>query len=235
MAQSARRTILISLATLVFLMASFAFANPAAAAAGAAGDSVQSFSGSAPGGTEPFKVQGPWLLSWNASSEFPNMAYLDLQLYDADTDRFVGEAVKNYGTGSGEKLIRQGGHYRIVANGGWVNWSVKIQPAPENLSSFVAQHPDIREIQLTEPHTGLASSVVKHLQGWSSEGNQALLLKSETGATTRITFYGDGTCPGLEDARNIFFVTSRYNTDLYNAILLENGTRCYLGSVNAGR
>ncbi len=209
-----------------------ASAQPAPAAPGS---DAQRFSGSAPGGTPPFRVEGPWLLSWNAGSEFPNMAYLDLQLYDADTNRFVGEAVKNYGTGSGEKLIRHGGHYRIVANGGWVNWSVKIQPAPENLTRFLSQHPDVAEIQLVEPHTGVASSVVKHVASWSSEGNKALVLTSDTGATTRVAFYGGGTCPGLEDARNIFFVTSTYNSDLYNAILLENGTRCYLGTVSPGR
>jgi hypothetical protein len=202
----------------------------AAASATLATDDVHRFSGEAPGSTGAFRMEGPWTLAWTAASEFPGRAYLEMQLYDADTDRFIGLVAQRYGTGSGERLITEPGAYRIVVTGRFVDWSVRIEPAPENLAALAERRPDLRRIQLVEPDTGIAPRLVQDVASWRALGETAILLTTEDGARVRVPFHADASCPGLPESRNIFFVTAGFDAPVFNAIMLEDGTRCYLGT-----
>lgn len=196
----------------------------------AASDDVHRFSGTAPGSTGVFRMDGPWTLSWNAASEFPQLAFMEMQLYDAETNRFLGLVAQRDGTGHGERLIPRAGAYRVVVTGRNVDWAVEIEPVSEDLAALIKRRPDIKRVQLVEAGTGVSSELVQSATGWHADGETALLLDTGDARVVRIPFHGGSTCPGLADSHNVFFVTAGYDSTLFNAILLENGMRCYLAN-----
>jgi hypothetical protein len=190
---------------------------------------VHSFHGTVPGKTPDFQVQGPWTLQWSAVSDFPLMANLELDLYNVETGRFVGLVVQHAGNGSGEQIIREGGRYELVASGQAVKWSVKIGEASQDVADYVKQHPDATVVQLVAPDFGLTPALVHSITGWqASADDKSLLLTLKDGSAVRTTFFGDAACPGLKSSEHIFFVTSGIQGNKFNAIMLENGKRCYL-------
>jgi len=192
-------------------------------------ETLTHFSGSGPQSTAPFRVDGPWLLKWHAGSDFPTLAYIELHLYDAKTGKLVGVALRHSGVGAGERLIREGGEFRISVVGTGIDWSLDVERAPAALDALLERNPDLKEVTLVPPDIGLDRDIVEHLKSWSSEDGRSLKIQTDGGAEMSVGFYDDAVCPGLMDARNIFFVTSGANNALYNAIMLENGTRCFFG------
>lgn len=190
-------------------------------------ESIRHFSGNAPGGTEAFQIDGPWLLSWTAASDFPQIAFMEIHLYDAQTDRFLGLIAQSDGPGKDQRLIRESGTFRIVVTGSNMRWSLEVEPAEATLAELVRSRPDLERIQLIEPRTGVATDLVRNAKGWRAEGETAIWLTG-SGDPVRIAFHGGIACPGLQESPTISFVTSGFDTQIFNAILLENGTRCYL-------
>lgn len=189
------------------------------------------YTGTVPGGTPDFHVKGPWLLNWSAVSEFPLMANLELDLYDANTGRFVGTVVQEPGNSSGEKIIKEGGRYRLAASGQNTKWSVQIQEAPASIVEALKKHPDATRVRLVAPDFGLPAAIVHGVKSWQAgKEDKTLHLTLADGSTLRTTFYGGAACHGLHKSADIFFVTAGIQGDKFNAIMLENGTRCYLGS-----
>jgi len=193
-------------------------------------DSTHRYTGEAPGATEDFRMNGPWTLSWVAASEFPQLAFMQMQLVDASTNRFLGLVAQRDGTGHGERLIREPGTYRVVVTGRNVDWTIQVEPVTGDLAKLVTSRPDVESITLVQPETGVSPELVKNASGWHADGEKAILLTTGDGDTVRITFHGDVACHGLPDSHNLFFVTAGFDTDVYNAVMLENGTRCYLAA-----
>ncbi|MEJ2090551.1 MAG: hypothetical protein P8Y69_19295 [Gammaproteobacteria bacterium] len=137
---------------------------------------------------------------------------------------------QRYGTGHGERLIPEAGTYRVVVTGRNVDWAVEIEPASEDLAALIRDRPDLKRVQLVEPGTGVSSDLVQSATGWRAEGETALLLDTGDAGVVRIPFNGGSTCPGLADSHNVFFVTAGFDSTVFNAILLENGTRCFLAN-----
>ena len=196
--------------------------------AGAHASTVHRFSGDAPGSTATFRMDGPWSFAWTVTSEFPQLAFMEMHLYDADTDQFLGRLAQRDGAGDGEKIIPQAGSYRVVVIGRNIDWAVVVEPVTGDLAALVESRPDIERVQLVAPGTGLAPETIRDFTGWRAEGETALLLTTSGKATTRVPFHGGTTCPGLAESHNVFFVTVGFDVSLFNAIMLENGTRCYL-------
>ena len=192
---------------------------------------IERFTGSGAGSTESFTVGGPWLLNWETTSDFPQLSYIEIHLYDSQTGRHVGVAVQHRGRGNGEKLIREPGNYRISVAGVATDWAIQIEAAGEELTELLRANPDLAEVRLVEPDTGLSRQLVESVAGWQAENERTLLLRTEDGMQLRATFYGDAACPGVLQTENISFVTSGLRGDTFNAILLEDGTRCYLDGV----
>lgn len=190
---------------------------------------VARFSGSGPGNTEVFSVDGPWLLNWRVGSEFPTLAHVELHLYDARTGKLAGVALRRPGTGSGQRLIREGGEYRIVVVGTGIDWSLEIEEAPGTIAELLRENPDLETVDLVSPDIGLSRDIVSQIRSWRTDDGRTLTLETDDGRTLSVDFYGGGVCPGLADAENVFFVTSSLRGTLFNGILLENGTRCYFG------
>lgn len=198
------------------------------AAAAPTEDPTYRFTGTAPGKTEAFEVKGPWSVSWTAASDLPELAFMELHLYDANTDRFLGLLAQIDGTGQGERVVREPGQYRIVVTGRNTRWSVNVSPVDGDLAALVESRPDVQRIQLVQPGTGLSRELLNEATGWRADGEKAVLLTTRDDTTVRIPVHEGTVCPGLPDSRSIYFVTTGFNTDLFNAILLEDGTRCYI-------
>jgi hypothetical protein len=196
---------------------------------------IERFTGSGSGRAGPFRADGPWMLTWRAGSAFPMLAEFAVHLYDARSDRFVGIAVSHTGVGSGQKVIAEPGQYRMVIIGRHVDWAIRIDEAPAELADFVRRRPDVTRVTLVPPRTGLARDVVDSIRTWRAEDDETLVLTTEEGATVRVRFYENVACPGLSETGNIFFVTSSEDRNLYNAILTEEGTRCYIGRIVSTR
>ena len=200
-----------------------------AATAATGQEVIARFSGSGPGSTASFQVEGPWLLNWLVSSDSPTLTHLELHLYDAQTDRLSGVALRHTGVGSGQRLIRDGGDYHIAVVGSGIDWAIEIEQAPEAVAELLRQNPDLTEVRLVAPNVGLSRDIVGQLRSWATEDGRSLVLETDDGRRISIAFYGDAVCPGLEDAHNIFFVTSGLRGALFNGIVLESGTHCYFG------
>lgn len=112
-----------------------------------------------------------------------------------------------------------------------MDWRIEINEVSENLAVLLRENPDLTEIQLVSPNVGLTRELVSRISAWRTEDGRSLLLETDDGMTISAAFHGDVICPGLQDADNIFFVTSDRRGMLFNAILLEDGTRCYLSGV----
>lgn len=87
---------------------------------------VEEFRGVNVGETDPFTVEGPWRLDWEAKSDQPLMTAFYSNLYNADTGEFLGFITQLRGTGSGSKLIMEGGTFRIGVSGNNVEWTLEI-------------------------------------------------------------------------------------------------------------
>ena len=192
-------------------------------------DVAARFSGSGPQSTASFNVEGPWLLNWRVGSDYPTTTYLEIHLYDAQTNRLAGIALRHTGVGSGQRLIREGGEYHIAVVGSGIDWAIEIEQAPEAVAELLRQNPDLTEVRLVAPDVGLSRDIVGQLRSWATQDGRSLVLETDDGRTISIGFYGDVVCPGLEDAHNIFFVTSSPRGALFNGIVLEDGTHCYFG------
>jgi hypothetical protein len=201
-------------------------------AAVAVAQTVDRFSGRGPGGTGAFSVEGPWLLSWRVGSEFPMLAHLELHLYEEPSGRFVGLAVNHTGVGSGQKVIAEGGRYRIVVVGRSMDWAIVIEEARNEIAELLRDNPGLTRVQLVAPNVGLSPDIVAGIRAWQAEDESSLILRTEDGTRLRVRFYDNEPCPGLLDARNIFFVTAGMRSQIFNAILLEQGMRCYIGGIS---
>lgn len=197
----------------------------------ARGEVVARFSGSGPGSTEPFRTEQPWMLTWGVNSEFPMLSHMEIHLYDVNTGRHVGIVDRHSGIGNGKKLIREPGRYRLSIIGQSIDWDIVVQTAEQELAEIIRDNPNVTEVRLLSPNAGLVRELVEKLAGWQAEDEKTLLLRTEDGIRVRARFYDGESCPGLLKTRNIFFVTSDYRADNFNAIILEDGTRCYLDRV----
>lgn len=192
---------------------------------------AQTFQGSGAASTESFHMDGPWTITWGAKSDFPLLAYLEIHLYDAKTGQHLGVIAKDAEVESGEKIIRNGGDYRISTVGHDIDWWVHVEEAGQAITDVLKAKPDLAELRIITPDTGVDRSVVDHLQSWSAQNDDALELRTDDGRVLSVSFYANSECPGLMSTHNIYFVTSGLRGDIFNAILLEDGTRCYLGGV----
>ncbi len=186
--------------------------------------------GSGSGNVGPFRTDGPWMLTWNAQSEFPALAEFAVHLYEARSGRFVGVVVNQTGTGSGQKAILEPGEYRAVVIARAVDWSVRIDEAPREIADFMRRRPDVSRVDLVPPRTGLVREDVEAVRGWAAESDYLLILNLADDRRLRVRFIDYGACPGLTETADISFVTAGRDRDLYNAILTQEGVRCYIGT-----
>jgi len=188
------------------------------------------FSGTKSGETEEFTVKGPWLLDWRVESEFPDLATTVINLKN-DADQTVDSVADFAGQGNGLKLFRQSGTFYVAVSIQNAKWSLEITEINEKWANRlekmtqarVAGHPPARP-----PQKEVAAGTFK---GWHADGDKAIILNGTGAMDFRVTF-GGGSCPGLAKAKELSFVTPRKEgEEVYDSILLDDGTRCYFDKV----
>lgn len=193
-------------------------------------DVIARFVGTGPAKTAPFRVDVPWLLSWTATGEFPQLANLEIKLYDAATDEFAGLLVQHSGLGRGQKLVRAAGRYRISVVGCCVDWSIEVEEASDSILKAIGDNERITELRLVDPDSGLSRQVMERISGWQAgPGANELTLRTSDGGSLRASFHG--ACNGLQSTEGINFVTSRRRYEYFTSILLDDGTRCYFDRI----
>jgi len=195
---------------------------------------VKTFTGSGPDTTPRFEVEGPWRVDWEAESEHPLLAAFYTNLYDAQSSEYLGFITQLRGTGAGSKLIRESGEFRIGVSGSDVDWTLRIVELGEDeAEALEAAAGRPRGVELPprarpEPSTLVAAG---SFVGWNVVDERTLdLVTGEDGLVLEVTLTEP--CPGLTETAEVLFVTPDSGaTNVYNSILLDDGTRCYFERV----
>jgi hypothetical protein len=90
---------------------------------------VREFRGLGQTETEAFYVLSPWLVEWWSRPQTAidhKPAHLEVYLYDASKNEFVGRVAEHAGVGHGEMLIEQGGRFRFRVHGQATHWELKV-------------------------------------------------------------------------------------------------------------
>jgi hypothetical protein len=106
----------------------------AAGQAGATELLVREFRGVGRTNTDSFMVRSPWLVDWasrppSAVDEDPS--HLQVQLYDVNTNRWVGLVVKQDGPGRGTVLIEESGRFQFRVQGQATEWTLRVVQVDE--------------------------------------------------------------------------------------------------------
>ncbi|WP_405227087.1 hypothetical protein [Lentisalinibacter sediminis] len=218
------------LLSLVIALLVVVFAVPAEAE-----NLVKAFTGSGPDTTPRFEVEGPWRVDWEAGSEHPLLSAFYTNLYDAKTSEYLGFITQLRGTGAGSKLIRESGEFRIGISGNDVDWTIRIvelsKDEAEALEAAAAGRP--RGAELPPPARPAPSTLVASgsFIGWNVVDERTLhLVTGEDGLVLEVTLAEP--CRGLTETGEVLFVTPDSGaTNVYNSILLDDGTRCYFERV----
>jgi len=173
-------------------------------------------------------------VDWEAESEHPLLAAFYTNLYDAQSSEYLGFITQLRGTGAGSKLIRESGEFRIGVSGSDVDWTLRIVELGEDeAEALEAAAGRPRGVELPprarpEPSTLVAAG---SFVGWNVVDERTLdLVTGEDGLVLEVTLTEP--CPGLTETAEVLFVTPDSGaTNVYNSILLDDGTRCYFERV----
>jgi len=191
--------------------------------------SLAKFSGHNSGQTQEFEVKGPWLLDFEVTSEFPDLATTVIRLEDA-TDRTVGVVADFAGTGRGLKLFRESGTYRLSITGENADWQIEISEISEDWAARLEQMS--ASGRSGAGHPGTQQQVAADaFDGWRVADDGSLILIGTGAMSFRVSF-GPGGCSKLAGAKTLSFVTPGNGPQtVYDSILFDDGTRCYFDKV----
>ena len=202
------------------------------AATAADTDSTLRFDGDASGKTPVFERTGPWMLDWSTSSDNSLSKIFELRLYDAGSGEFVGTIVETRETGSSRKLFEKTGSYRVEIIAQHLHWTLQIAPVPATEADRLKRRSEGRPT-IEDSSQEFARQVSEDsFASWRPVDDHTLLLfaKDESHGF-RISFAN--ACEGLTQATALMFMSAGYGSggELYDAILLDDGTHCPFGRV----
>lgn len=189
------------------------------------------FSGQNSGQTREFEVKGPWLLDFQVTSEFPELAATLIRLEDG-SGQTLGVVADFAGTGRGLKLFHESGTYRLRITGESSDWRIEISQISE---AWAARLEQMTASGRSGPG-GRAGGQQKQVfaeafDGWRAEDDGTLILIGTGAMSFRVSF-GPAGCSKLAGAEALSFVTPEDGPhDVYDSILFDDGTRCYFDKV----
>ena len=197
------------------------------AAAAADTDSTLRFSGDESDRTPVFERSGPWMLDWTTKSADTLPKTFELRLYDAGSGDFIGTIVETREPGSSRKLFQKAGSYRIDVVAQHLDWTLQIAPVPATEAGRLKRRSEGRST-IEDTSQVFARQVSEDsFASWRPVDDRTLLLfaRDETHGF-RITFAED--CAGLTKATALMFVSVGFGSggELYDAIMLDDGTHC---------
>lgn len=110
-----------SLSTALLLTSLFATTLAAAA------ETVREFRGNRSTTTAEFEVQGPWILDWRTSTDYPGQMAVDISLVAAPTGAFEGSVLKTKWPGNGVRLFEQSGRYQFKVVSNLAEWILRVE------------------------------------------------------------------------------------------------------------
>lgn len=90
---------------------------------------VREFRGIGQTETEPFYVNAPWLIEWWSRPQARidhKPSHLEVYLYNASTNEFLGRVARHAGVGRGEVLLDHSGRFRLRVQGQATNWELRV-------------------------------------------------------------------------------------------------------------
>jgi hypothetical protein len=194
-------------------------------------DEARRFSGTENGSTPVFETGGPWLLYWSTRSEFPEMASIELRVYEAASGEFLGSVRDDDGAQGGRRLFESAGSYRVQVIAKALAWDIEIvevdRQQAESLERASEGRSTLEDLAAKEARQVPADSFAS----WRPVNDSTLLLFSRDEATGfRVLF--EAPCSGLSAAKALSFVgAASGGPERYDSIMLEDGTRCYFDRV----
>jgi len=195
-------------------------------------DTTLRFSGDESSRTPVFERSGPWMLYWTTNSEDTLPKLFELRLYEADSGEFVGTIAAVRETGSNRKMFEETGRYQIEVVAQHLAWTLQIAAVSSTEAGRLKRRGAGRST-IEDSSQAFARQVPEDsFESWRPVDDRALLLfaKDETRGF-RITF--PKACEGLSQATALMFVSAGYGSggELYDAIMLDDGTHCSFGRV----
>lgn len=89
------------------------------------------FNGTSSTVTPAFEVTGPWILDWRIYSDFPQSMSVEIALLNATTGMHQGEIKQTKQIGTGVKLFRESGTYKLRIDSDLARWQVLIKEVSE--------------------------------------------------------------------------------------------------------
>jgi hypothetical protein len=201
-----------------------------AVSVGVAEAATERFSGDKSARTGVFAFDGPWMLDWSVSSDYPLAAEFEMRLLDAETERVIGTILQIEGAANGVRLFPDPGKFRIEVVASYVNWTLEVESVSTELAAELkrkTQEPATLEDDTRATLRRIPGDV---FSSWRVQDEQNLLLFSDTGIDWHAVFAAP--CPGLASATALSFVSpSGAPGSEYDSILLDDGTRCYFDRV----
>ena len=190
-------------------------------------DSPLRFDGDASGRTPVFERSGPWMLDWTTQSADTLPKIFELRLYDANSGAFVGTIVETREPGSSRKLFEKAGSYRIGVVAQHLDWTLQITSVPATEAGRLKRHSEGRPTIEDSSQVYARQVSEDSFESWRPVDDRTLLLfAKDESRGFRITFAK--ACEGLTQATALMFVSAGYGSggELYDAILLDDGTHC---------
>jgi len=190
-------------------------------------DSTLRFNGDASGSTPVFERSGPWMLDWTTKSADTLPKVFELRLYDANSGAFVGTIVEAREPSSSRKLFEKAGSYRIDVVAQHLDWTLQIAPVPAPEAGRLKRHSEGRPTIEDSSQVFARRVSEDSFASWRPVDDRTLLLfAKDESRGFRITFAK--ACEGLTQVTALMFVSAGYGSggELYDAILLDDGTHC---------
>jgi len=188
---------------------------------------IADFSGAGSARTEPFAPAGAWILHWSTRSDNALPKIFELRLHDADSGALLGVIAQLRDTGSGRKLFEEPGRYTFEVVAEQLEWRLTVTAVATDEAARIRRRSEGREtLQDTTQRYARQVSEDSFASWRPLDDGTLLLFAADESHGFRVTFAS--TCPGLSAATALTFISAGYGSggELYNAIMLDDGTHC---------
>ena len=182
--------------------------------------------------TPVFEPGSPWMLYWYTQSDNALPKTFELRLYEADSGKYLGTVIQQRIIANGEKLFEEPGRYQVDVVAGNLDWSLVVSEiSGEKAAQLIRESKG--QPTLEDSAGRYASQVAEgSFESWRPVDDETLLLfAADEAQGFRVGF--EVPCRGLEDASALTFMSSGMgpNGELYDSIMLDDGTHCTFAKV----
>jgi len=195
-------------------------------------DTLARFEGDNNERTPVFEPESPWMLYWYTQSDNTLPKTFELRLYAADSGEYLGTIIQQRIIANGEKLFEDPGRYRVDVVADNLDWTLVVSEiAAEKAAQLIRE--STGQPTLEDGAGRHARQVAEsNFESWRPVDDETLLLfAADESRGFRVSF--EASCRGLAAATALTFVSSGTGPDgdLYDSIMLDDGTHCTFAKV----